>query len=547
MPKALLPLGILLLVGIAAAVGVDTGVINAPFLPATRIAARESPPDSGPTTAGRSLADPPVGPALDQLAAYRAPELRRPLRDLDPGLAARGPRPSLQALASSYQYGDPAVMLARSPGGGDWRLSKPDQAAVRGYADRVSVMPGASIGIALRGNDPWADLDVYRMGRGDARAVLHIAHVAISPGAEASPEALTGRVEERWQIATRFTVGADWASGLYLVKLTGASGGQSYVLFVVRALRPGALTVVVPTMTYQAYNDYGGADLYGWDRGPQRRAFVVSYDRPYSEQFGAGLFFRLDFPLVVWLEDHGYAPDYVADVDLAHDPGLLGDVKTLVFSGHSEYWTGTMRDAVERAAGTGANVAFFGANQAFWQVRLGPDAVGSWDRDITCYKSAALDPEAARNPAGATVRFGDPPVNRPPSLLIGEKYGGIIDSLLPMTIGSGIAHFAPNVGLSAGERLPGLVGEEVDELHPGFSGLPLGLTGLDVVEHPGEILVGTSVWINPRGGRVFDAGTFDYSWGLDPRYSADLPGFPAAAFSDLTARILAWLGTQPTV
>ncbi len=539
MPKVLLVLGIFLVVGIGVAVGVDTGLINVRPTPATK--------SSAPLKLGRYLDDPPVGPANDQLAAYRAPHLRRLLRNLDAGLASRGPRPNLHSLAASYQYGDPAVMLAREPSGGDWRLSRPDQGAVRGYADLVSVTPGASIGIALHGTDPWADLDVFRMGLRDARDMLHIGHVTIPPGTESAPEATTGRVEEHWPVATRLTVGASWPSGLYLVKLTGASGGQSYVQFVVRAVRPGALTVVIPTMTYQAYNDYGGADLYGWDRGPRSRAFVVSYDRPYSEQFGAGLFFRLDFPLVVWLEDHGYAPDYVADVDLARDPGLLGDVRTLVFSGHGEYWTQGMRDAVEAAAGRGTNLAFFGANQAFWQVRLGPDAGGRGDRDVTCYKSAALDPEAVRNPAGATVRFGDAPVNRPPSLMIGEKYGGIIDSLLPMTIGSGIASFAPDVGLVAGERLPGLVGEEVDELHPGFRGLSLGLTGLDVVEHPGQILVGTAVWINPHGDRVFDAGTFDYSWGLDPRYSAALPGFPADSFSNLTARILAWLGAQPTV
>ena len=158
---------------------------------------------------------------------------------------------------------------------------------------------------------------------------------------------------------------------------------------------------------------------------------------------------------------------------------------------------------------------------------------------------APLDPTAALDPAGATVRFEDPPVNRPPALMIGQKYGGIIESLLPMTMGPGISTFAPDVALRAGQRLPGLIGEEVDELHHSFSGLALGQTPLTVVEHPGTVLVGMTVWVSPLGNRVFDAGTFDYSWGLDPRYAAALPGFPAGAFSELTARILGWLGALP--
>jgi hypothetical protein len=480
------------------------------------------------------------------LAAYRAPLLARPLSDLDPGLDSRGPRPTLKQLASNYQYGNPAVMRAPNDAGADWRLGRPDLAAVRGFAGQISVEPGAALEIMLRGTDPWADLDVFRMGLGDARRVLSVPRVAIPQSLDAQPDPTNGVVEERWPVAARIAIGSDWTSGVYLVKLTGASGGQSYILFIVRPIQPGPLTIVVPTMTYQAYNGYGGPDLYGWPGGPRPRAFAISFDRPFDEQFGAGLFFRLDFPLIVWLEDHGYTPDYVTDVDLARDPGLLRGVHTLVFSGHSEYWTGGMRDAVEAAAHAGTNLAFFGANQAFWQVRLRPDAAGTPAREIVCYKSASFDPVARLDPPAATVRFEDPPVNRPPALLIGQRYGGIIEPLLPMTIGPGITAFAPDLGLQPGEQLPGLIGEEVDELHRAFYGLALGETQVTVVEHPGQILVGTTVWISPLGDRVFDAGTFDYSWGLDPRYAAALPGFDADAFSGLTARVLAWLGALPT-
>jgi hypothetical protein len=50
----------------------------------------------------------------------------------------------------------------------------------------------------------------------------------------------------------------------------------------------------------------------------------------------------------------------------------------------------------------------------------------------------------------------------------------------------------------------------------------------------------------PSGAHAFDAGTFDWSWGLDSRYAAALPGFPAAPFQELTAIILAWAGVIPS-
>ena len=247
----------------------------------------------------------------------------------------------------------------------------------------------------------------------------------------------------------------------------------------------------------------------------------------------------------MWLEDHGYSPNYVADVDIARDPGLATGARTLLFSGHGEYWTGSMRDAAETAAAGGTSLAFLGANQAFWQVRLAADALGRPGRTIVCYKSALLDPLAASGPGTSTSRFEQPPVNRPPARLMGLGYGGVVTGIRPLIVGPGIRAFDPGSGLQAGEALPGLVADEIDQVPPGFDGVLLGATPLTVTEHPGTVVAGAALWLGPTGNRVFDAGTFDFSWGLDPRYSAALPGFPATAFEELMARILAWLGAQP--
>jgi hypothetical protein len=499
----------------------------------------ETQPSAGPN-------QPPVGPPASLLGAYRAPSLLVPLTDFDPGLATRGPRPTLDDLMH-YQYGVPAVIVDPKASLLDWQLSRPDSDAVRGYGDRISVGAGQTIGFHLTGLDRVARLDIFRIGRGDGQHVLTIPSVPVVRRAEVSPDPTNGLIDEGWPRSALLKIPTSWQSGVYLVKLTGNSGGQSYIPFIVQPAAPTALTVVLPTMTYQAYNIYGGADLYSWPGSAQGRAYQVSYNRPFDQEWGAGLFFRLDFPLIVWLEDHGYQPGYVADLDLARQPGLALGAKTIIFSGHGEYWTGAMRDTMETAAAHGVDFAFFGANQAFWQVRLTTDASGQAARDIICYKSATLDPVAARSPADATARFEDPPVNRPPSTMLGLQYGGVIDGILPMVVGPGMATFDPDLGLVAGQALPGLVADEIDQAQHSFTGILLGSTPVAVREHGGTTTSSAALWITTAGNRVFDAGTFDFSWGLDPRYAAALPGFPADAYQRLTAEILAWLGARPTI
>jgi hypothetical protein len=478
-------------------------------------------------------------------ALYRAPGLRRPLLDLDPGLAIRGPRPTLRGL-ETYQYGDPPLIVRPGATNFDWQLARPDPRAVSGYADRISVLPGQTLGVHLAGIDRTARLDVFRMGLDDGRHVATLPSVRIGPRLVTGPRSADGLVEESWPITATLPIPETWQPGVYMIKATGTSGGQSFIPFIVRSPTPQPFTVILPTMTWEAYNAYGGADLYGWYGGPNPRAYRVSYDRPFQREDGAGLFFRLDFPLIVWLEDHGYQPGYAADVDVATDPTLALGAHTVVFSGHSEYWTTSLRDTMDAAAAKGVNLGFFGSNQGFWQVRLEPDASGAPNRVVVCYKSAALDPLAVEVPNQATTRFQDPPVNRPPSELMGLGYGGIVNGISPMIVGPGLAAFDPASGLRQGQSLPGIVADEIDSPPPGFGGLLLGATPVAVTEHPGAVTSAAALWVGPSGDHVFDAGTFDFSWGLDPRYSAALPGFASHGYEEMTASILAWLGAQPT-
>ena len=447
-------------------------------------------------------------------------------------------------LLRDYQDGTPPVYRDPSAGPLDWHLAHPS-AAVEGYAGTTSVVAGGQLQLHLRSLGGPVELAIFRIGRNDATYLESVPAIPASAEPLARPDPTTGLVEEHWPVSTTLVVPASWRSGVYLVKLTAASGAQGYVPFVVRPASPQPVLVILPVMTYQAYNPFGGPDLYGWPHGPRTRAYVVSFDRPYALEDGAGYLFRLDFPLIVWLEDHGYAPAYATDADVRADPGLVTGAKAVIFSGHSEYWTAAMHDTFDAAAAAGVSIVNFGANTGWWQARLAPDSSGVADRTIVEYKDAKLDPLAARDPQGATTRFTELPVPRPARDLLGEDYGGIVAGLTPMDLGPDIARFAPASGLLPGQQLPGLIGAEVDlvSTQPGafdLASTPVHLRGR------GDGHAGAAAWLTPNRAHIFDAGTFDWSWGLDPRYAAALPDFPVGGFEELTAVILGWAGVHPT-
>lgn len=483
--------------------------------------------------AGYPVMSPPIPPIATPAAPPPSPVSTRFIG---------GPRPTLAQLIDQYQYGEPPVPLLPGAPADDWRLSRADLGAIAGYAGQTSVLPGGSVDLHIRAVASHVRLDVFRVGRDDARHVATVADVRTSWRADATPDPVTGRVEERWPVSYVLRVPPDWQSGFYLVKCTLPDARGSYIPFVVRSSAPAPLLVVVPMLSYEAYNGWGGSNLYRWYHGSRPRAVEASFDRPFEHGYGAGMLFRLDFPLWVWLEDHGYTPAYATDIDIARDPALVTGARTVILSGHPEYWLRADRDALDAAQATRVGILGMGANMGYWQVRLARASDGTPDRVVVCWKSAADDPLARTDPAEVTDSFGSSAIGRPIEDLLGEQYGGVVDGLRALVTGPGIAAFSPESGLRPGQRLPGLIGDEVDlaSLDPGAQ--LLGVTPVTPHGHP-PAMAGASAWVAPGGAHVFDAGTFDWSWGLDPRYAAALPGFPADSFGRLMADILAWAGT----
>src|SRR5436305_9487107 len=129
--------------------------------------------------------------------------------------------------------------------------------------------------------------------------------------------------------------------------------------------------------------------------------------------------------MVRWLEKNGYDVSYLSDVDVDTIAHPLENYHALLVVGHIEYWSKAMRDHLETAINNRVNLAVFGANSIYWQIRYeerSSDAQVIPERIITCYKDKIADPFYGKNNRLVTVRFRDDPLNRPEQLLLGSMY-----------------------------------------------------------------------------------------------------------------------------
>jgi hypothetical protein len=385
-------------------------------------------------------------------------------------------------------------------------------------------------------------------------------------------EPATSLLECRWQSPYVVQTTAGWRSGVYLAKLTTETGGSrdSYVLFVVRNdASTSRLLVQVPVNTYQAYNNWGGKSLYGYNSSGGQPAYKVSLNRPYApgsqvgaaSGVGAGEFLTnfapasetspaaWDYNMVRFLEASGYDVTYTTDYDVGIRPATLRQHKGFVILGHDEYWSMEQRDAIQAARDNGVNIGVFGANVGYWHVRFEPSA-GVPGRTMVGYKHAwGLDPAA---PSLDTRLFRD--LGLPEYQLLGSMYGvdpvegDIVIDDMPAWMTAPNA--AGSLTIRSGDRLPGLLGYEIDWMR----GPVDGATSLRRVGHspaPGYSNVFGDMTVYTIGANatvVFSTGSMMWSWGLDD-YNANLRGVRSSvAARQITRNVLDVLGetAQPT-
>ena len=444
------------------------------------------------------------------------------------GPASNGPPPSRDTAIAieNRRRGDRRWDLRRSAG----------RPVAQAFTSAVSAAPGDTLDLHL---DSHTEVDVewYRLGwyhGAGGRLVQTTRHLPPNPAGPPTIDAVTGRAEAPFSSALSITIPSDWPSGLYLAVVRPPTGTPGSAPFVVR---PAPVAPVAPVLfvsavtTWQAYNAWGGADLYGASIAdtPQeasgRRAVQVSFDRPYLLANGAGYLPRWELPFVRWQEREGRAVDYCADVDLELHPELVTGRRLLVFAGHHEYWSRPMRATLEAAIASGVNVAFLSANEIFWQVRLEPSPLGP-ARRVTCYKSLALDPLAASQPDLTTVRWRAQPLDAPEAVVVGQMYGHIVRRVADWVVVGSDHWLYEGTGLRDGDHLVNLIGQEYDTFFPQYAPPGTKILARSPVEavingilpggQPADPNVQTAtIYTADSGATVFAAGTFQWSWALD--------------------------------
>ena len=259
-----------------------------------------------------------------------------------------------------------------------WTAAEKDEPLIEGYTDQLSYQAGDRIRFHISSSSKKYSVEVRRAG---AREETVWTKRGLPGVRQDSPDnAATHGCQ--WPVAFALPVPREWPSGYYRVILRGdgKDGPTGEAFFVVRSGQPGRnakILLQLATNTYNAYNIWGGTNLYGGKKGQGTR---VSFDRPYAGFAKADNFTNLysgwrrwEEPFVQWMERAGYQVDFAVNSDLEFHPEILKGYRLVLSIGHDEYWSSPMRDHLEEFIAKGGNAAFFSGNTAFWQVRSESD------------------------------------------------------------------------------------------------------------------------------------------------------------------------------
>jgi len=384
-----------------------------------------------------------------------------------------------------------------------------------------------------------------------------------------------------WPVAAEVTVPPDADSGTYYVRV-GLAGAEDEPLempfVVVRPVprRADGVALLYATFTWTTYarRSTDGVSIPGLGSS--------AYTRNINGKLYFNLGMRMPLPRAVpfihgshlrdatvhqhlvrperhaesWLAHENYAYECITDVELDAEPELLERFAALMIVGHNEYWTQRMRDGVDAYLRGGGSVVCLSGNTAFWRVSYDPETKVIETRKTTHPGEgvgvAWLPPDewgerwhTDGQPGGKWSYLG-----QAPSELLGLETLGWVDSgdrtaFAPMRVCSPdhfLLHGPEPVPLADGGYLgtrshdgPPVSGYEVDGL-PELQGMaaldPKGLTVLANSDHGPRFVAhwgadsghGADLiyWERPAGGRVFNAGSTNYTGSLavDPGLQA---------------------------
>lgn len=455
---------------------------------------------------------------------------------------------------------------------------------IGGFTTEQSVSPGQTLRFKVDSPAPYR-VAIYRLGwYGGAGARLMPSSPTTIYPAVTQPDCIsdsaTGLVDcGNWSVTASWNVPSDAVSGVYLAMLDRSDGdGLMPYPFVVRAATDTSdIVVQTSDQTWQAYNDWGGQDLYGGGGpAPDGRAYKVSYNRP-MDIYGNNGIFGAEYAMIQWIERNGYDVSYLSGLDVATDGAALLGHKIFLSSGHDEYWTQSQWDNVVAAREAGVDMAFFTGNEIFWRTRLEPsiDGGNSPNRTLVCYKMTKMaQGNGIADPSGQwTGTWVDPAGagsggNTPPNQLTGTifKVNGTRQDAITVPYEFSRMRLWRNTSVASLQ--PG----EVATFQPGTLGYEWDVDVENAVRPEGAIqLSSTTVTIDDgkllldqgntygngtathslvayrdqsSGALVFGAGTVQWSWGLSSAHLYDATT-EDRRMQQATVNLFADMGVQP--
>jgi hypothetical protein len=432
---------------------------------------------------------------------------------------------------------------------------------IEGFTDNISVNHGQTINFKINTDCKNYRIDIYRLGYYGGTGARKVTPSIQINSASLQPTPLsnvsTGLVDAgNWQITSSWAVPVGAVSGVYIAHLVRQDVvfGENHIPFIVRD-DGNKHDIVFQTSdtTWQAYNGWGGPNLYGTATTVDNRAYKVSYNRPFATRDSIGtvagpqdFVFGVEVAAIRWLEANGYDVCYISGVDSDRNGAQLLNGKIFLSVGHDEYWSGGQRANVEAARAAGVHLAFMSGNEVFWKTRWEPsiDPSATPYRTLVCYKETRdnqpIDPSDPPTWTGSwrDPRFSPPADGgRPENALTGQFW--TVDSWREDTIkipypmtqlrfwrNTSIAKTSPGQTASL---VPNYLGYEWDEspdngfrppglIHLSATTLPVTTYMLDYGLTDGAYTAthNLSLYRYPSShSLVFGAGTVFWAWGLD--------------------------------
>jgi hypothetical protein len=406
----------------------------------------------------------------------------------------------------------------------DWQVDRTkfvyDPSVLAGYVSRSSINRGGSLNFYIQSpqKTPGFTIDIYRLGYYGGMGGRLVQHIGGLTSAAQPPcrweqgGTANGYFScNNWHRSYALNVPSDWTSGVYVAAIRSLQkpGGdsstatQAYahdVVFVVRDdARHAAFLYQQAVATEQAYNSYVyGPGLYDVQTitGNVVPVAKATFERPFDALDNLQ-FYRFELPFIFWLERNGYDVAYTTDID-THERAtpIAQSYRAFILSGHSEYWSRPMYDAVQAARDAGVHLGFFGGDTLYWQMRLedetaqpGDGTHNGHDRVMVVFRNrypplanGLGDPNP--DPALQTIYWRDFPLMRDEQALVGVHFTHPVDCTehvaawagggtpaaapslrsmpQPLVVASTASWVFDGTGLHQGDSVPHVYGQESD-------------------------------------------------------------------------------------